>query len=40
MMVYTVKSRHGLKIVDDNNYVYQLDGKYGDKTYWKCEIRM
>ena len=39
-MVYTVMSRHSdLKIVDDKNYIYWLDRKYGDKTYWKCEIR-
>lgn len=33
-------SRHaGLKIVDDDNYIYQLDRKNSDKAYWKCEIR-
>ena len=35
-MVYTVDA--GLKTVDDNNYVYWLDRKYGDKIYRKCEI--
>ena len=40
MMIYTVMSSHScLKIVDDNNYIYQPGRKYGDKTYWKCEIR-
>ena len=40
MMTCTVMSRHdGLKIEDDDNYVYGLDRKYGDKIYCKCEVR-
>lgn len=23
----------------DYNYVHWLDRKYGDRTYWRCEIR-
>ncbi|XP_068206482.1 uncharacterized protein [Palaemon carinicauda] len=37
-MVYQIKtSRGGLKLVDDLNYIYRLDRKYGEKTYWKCD---
>ena len=37
MIVYTVMSRHGsLKIVDDN-YLYGLGRKDGDKICWKCD---
>lgn len=40
-MVCTVTSGSGgLKIVNDNNYVYRLVRKYWDKkTYWICEVR-
>lgn len=39
-MGYTVMSRYGgIKLVNDN-YIYWLNRKYGDKkTYWKCKIR-
>ena len=30
--------RGGLKIVNDND-IYQLNRKHGDKTSWKCEVR-
>lgn len=40
-IVYRETSKHsGLKIVDDNNYIYEFDRKYSDKPYWKCEIRV
>lgn len=35
-MVCTVRS---LKIVGDNNSLWQLDSKYSDKIYWKCEMK-
>ena len=27
-----------LKIVGDNNYVYLLDRKFGDKAYWQRDM--
>ena len=30
-------SRGGLKLVDGFNYIYEIDRKYGEKTYWKCD---
>ncbi|XP_066969100.1 uncharacterized protein [Macrobrachium rosenbergii] len=37
-MVYQMEtSRGGLKLVDDLNYIYRFDRKYGEKTYWKCD---
>ena len=37
-MVYQMEtSRGGLKLVDDLNYIYRIDRKYGEKTYWKCD---
>lgn len=37
-MVYQVEStRGGVKLVDDLNFVYRIDGKYGEKTCWKFE---
>nr|XP_040571875.1 uncharacterized protein LOC121121074 [Lepeophtheirus salmonis]XP_040571876.1 uncharacterized protein LOC121121074 [Lepeophtheirus salmonis] len=37
-MVHLVKSqRGGMKLVDDKNYIYRVDRKYGFKVYWKCE---
>ena len=37
-MVYQVEStRGGLKLVDDLNFIYRINRKYGPKTYWKCE---
>ena len=39
-MIYTVKSRRGgAKLVDNGNYIYRLDRKYREKTYWKCEVK-
>ena len=39
-MVYAVKSSRGCaKLVDNGNYIYRLDRKYGEKTYWKCEVK-
>ena len=29
----------GVKTVDNNNYICWLHRKYGDKTYWKCQLR-
>ena len=37
-MVYQMEtSRGGLKLVNDLNYIYRIDRKYGEKTYWKCD---
>ena len=37
-MVYQIESsRGGLKLVDDLYYIYRIDRKYGEKTYWKCD---
>ena len=37
-MVYQIKtSRGGLKLVDDYNYIYRKERKYGERTYWKCD---
>ena len=37
-MVYRVKTtRGGQKLIDDLNYMYRLEKKYGPKTYWKCD---
>lgn len=37
-MVYQVEStRGGVKLVDDLNFVYRIDRKYGEKTCWKFE---
>ena len=30
-------SRFGALKIVDNNYVYGLDRKYYDKTYWTCD---
>ena len=39
-MVYQVETtRGGVKLVDDFNFVYRIDRKYGEKTYWKCEYK-
>ena len=32
-------SRGCAKLVDNGNYIYRLDRKYGEKTYWKCEVK-
>ncbi|QQP42000.1 Putative LOC100898192, partial [Caligus rogercresseyi] len=38
-MVRLIKSnRGGSKLVDDLNYLYRLNGKCGEKTYWACDI--
>ena len=37
-MVYQIKtSRGGLKLVDNYNYIYRKEQKYGERTYWKCD---
>ncbi|XP_040575190.1 uncharacterized protein asrij isoform X1 [Lepeophtheirus salmonis] len=37
-MVHLIKSqRGGMKLVDNYNYIYRVDQKSGEKTYWKCE---
>ena len=37
-MIYQMEtSGGGLKLVDHPNYIYRIDRKYGEKTYWKCD---
>ena len=39
-MAYTVKtSRGGVKLVDENNFVYRIDRANENKKYWKCEVK-